>query len=249
MKLSEIWETVGARFPRKIRLLKKWKFWILINEEAYCIAEYFRFKLTRLDASHIQMGFPNESLGYWKKKWKEKGLGYVLVEKILSENEELTEVPKEMFRIIEVEEGIYTEWLFQMNLEDYELTKARILGLARLGLEEKPVQNFLLKEKLESIHTDILRLFLRLPKQERMYMRETIERLLLAILGDTYAFMYKLSDRKILIQKIQSQAMIVREYLKHLYQMGLIRNDTVYLNFQDRFVEIFKMCKGIDNRL
>jgi len=27
----------------------------------------------------------------------------------LSENEELTEVPKEMFRIIEVEEGIYTE--------------------------------------------------------------------------------------------------------------------------------------------
>lgn len=130
-----------------------------------------------------------------------------------------------------------------MNLEDYELTKARILGLAKLGLEEKPVQNFLLKEKLESIHTDLLRLFLRLPKQERMYMRETIERLLLSILGDVYAFMYKLSDRKILIKQIQSQSLIVREHMKHLYQMGMIRNDTVYLDFQDRFVEIFKMCK------
>lgn len=61
MKISAFWHQLGLQYPGKFRFIKKGQFWILVNEEAYVIAEYFHFKLTKLDSEHIQMGFPVKS--------------------------------------------------------------------------------------------------------------------------------------------------------------------------------------------
>lgn len=115
------------------------------------------------------MGFPIESTGYWKKKFIEKKIAFVFVSRSVDDEGNRTQV------IEATGEGGYISELQRIDLEAYSLAQERILCLARAGLEEKPVQNFLLKEKLESIHVDLLKLFLRLPKEERKFLREAIE--------------------------------------------------------------------------
>jgi hypothetical protein len=244
MKLSAIWQRIGEIYPKKIRIIQKWVFWICINEEAYFIAKYFNLKLTKLDFQNIKAWFPDEYIKKWKQRFLDKWLWFIFCKKI---NSDQLQDKGNWFEIIEIVEGKYFNEITSINLEDYELTKQRILGLASLWLEEKHVPNFLLKEKAESLYIDLIKLFMRTPKQERMYIREKIEKLFLEILENIYCFMYNIWDRKTNIDKLFNTCLLNREFIRFLYKIGIIQKDTVYLDMQEKWLEILKICKWIKN--
>jgi hypothetical protein len=61
MKIKEIYEKLLKDYPNKIKIFKKWIFWIILEEEAFFMAKYFSFKITSLDKETIKIWFPESS--------------------------------------------------------------------------------------------------------------------------------------------------------------------------------------------
>ncbi len=76
------------------------------------------------------------------------------------------------------------------DIEDYLLTSTRILEKDITRKEEK-TKNFLLKDKLEELFCLLQEILLRLPKKERYFLREKIERNFLELLEKVYQYMYQ----------------------------------------------------------
>lgn len=236
MKISNQIKELVWKYDNKLKIIKKWIFWILLDEEAFFMSKYFNMKLTKLDKETIKVWFPDQNKDKWLDILENKGLWYVL---FILQN----------WKLIEVK---LVNWLhfwkkYQINIEDYNFTKDRILQLSKLWIEEKNEKNFLLKDKLEEVFILIVSILMRLPKKERYYLRSKIETLFLDILEKVYRYMYNLSERKELIKSIFSEVMIVREFCRFLYKDQKITNANVYANLWERFTEILKISKWIIN--
>lgn len=106
-------------------------------------------------------------------------------------------------------------------------------------------RNFLLKDKLEDIFILLQGLLLRLPKKERYFIREKIERNFLDLLEKVYRYMYDKQAREILASELMYDVMVVREFTRFLYMTGKITNDNVYLDLSGRWVEVLKIVKAL----
>ncbi|MDD5770415.1 MAG: hypothetical protein PHE25_05595 [Candidatus Gracilibacteria bacterium] len=186
MKIKEFYENMHCKYPNKLKIFKKGIFWILLEEEAFFMSKYFNFKITSLDKSTIKIGFPNSSKSKWLKTLNDKDIGYILIEKPKDED----------FKILQITIGDYYSSIFSINLEDFLLTKDRILGLKKFDLEDKNEKNFLLQIKIEELYLLMSQLFIKLPKKERFYFRDKIERIFLDTLEILYKYKYNLDDRK-----------------------------------------------------
>lgn len=237
MKAKEFIASLSDKYNNKLKIIKKWIFRIMINEDAFFIHKNFNFKLTILDKNNIQVWFPESSKEKWLKIFQEKNIAYFVFQKIDKSYETL-----EFFNWKE-----YTN-LFNFDIEDYTFTRERILWLKKLWLEEKNESNFLLKDKLEDIYVLFIELIMKLPKKDRYFLREKIERLFLNLFEDVYSYMYNLGDRKEELQNIFKNSMLLREYFRLLYKIWKIKNENVYLDIWDRWIEVLKICKWIKSK-
>jgi len=228
--------------PFQLKLFKKGIFWILLNEESFFIAKYFSLKITPHDKQHVKVGFPLSSQKRWLGELEKHGLGYVLIDKYQTPDGETKR------KIIDQIPGKYYNTLLQINLQEYELTRQRILWLGRIWLEEKQQRNFLLKDKIEEMYLIVSQRLIKMPKIERRYFREKIERIMIDVLWDVYEYMYFPTKRRESIKRIQESIFVVREYTRFLYSMGKIKNDTVFLNAGEKWVEILKIVKTLENK-
>lgn len=233
MKIKNMYLVLSKKYSNSIKIIKKWIFWIALDEEAYFMAKTFHLKITKLDKETIKVWFPDTSKTKWLNIFKNNNLAYILINKVLDN-----------YEIVDIQKWSYIKY----NLEDYELTKDRILSLKKLDIEEKNEKNFLLKDKLEHIYLLTSELLLKLPKKERYYFRDKIEKVFMDLLFDVYSYMYNLWDRKILIGEIFKKSLILREYGRFLYKLWKIKNDTVFLDIWDKWTEVLKICKGIQNK-
>jgi len=234
MKISEFVNNLWDKYNGKLKIIKKWIFWILLNEDAFFMSKIFNFKITILDKQTIKIWFPDWSKEKWLSTFKEKNISYILFEK----------KDKEFKKVDEYKANKYTN-LFSIDIEDYNLSRDRILWLNKIGFEEKNEKNFLLKDKLEDIYVIYLDLLLKLPKKERYFLREKIERLFLNLFEQVYVYMYNLWERIVVIQKIFDKVLILREFNRLLYKMWKIKNDNIYLDLWEKWIEILKICKWI----
>ncbi len=237
MKIKEIYEKLLTDYPNKLKIFKKWIFWILLEEEAFFMWKFFNFKITQLDKETIKIWFPDWSKNKWLKILDEKNIWYILVEKKW-DNYQINHISKWK---------CYNDF-FSINLEDFLLTKERILGLNKIWLEDKNEKNFLLQIKIEELYMILSELLIKLPKKQRYFFREKLEKIFLDNLELIYKYKYDLDDRKILIQKIFSYSLILREFCRMLYNNSIIKNDNVYLDLWDRWIEVLKICKSIKNK-
>jgi len=60
-----------------------------------------------------------------------------------------------------------------------------------IQVKTQKTQNFLLKDKLEELFCMLQEILLRLPKKERYFLREKIERNFLTLLEKVYQYMYQ----------------------------------------------------------
>jgi len=234
MKVKEFVLSLWKKYDNKLKIIKKWIFWILINEDAFFLSKSYNLKITVLDRETIKVWFPDGSKEKWLNIFKEKKLAYALFE-------------KEGNIYIETEFFQWKEYIsiFDFNIEDY---KERILWLKKLWLEEKNESNFLLKEKVEEIYILSTELLLRLPKKERYFLREKIERIFLDLLENIYSYMYKLWDRHVELEYIFKDCILLREYFRLLYKIWKIKNENVYLDIWDKWIEVLKICKWIKSK-
>ena len=65
MKIIQIYEFLWKKYQNKLRIIKKWIFWVILNEEAFFISKIFHFKLTKLDKETIKIWFPDWSKDKW----------------------------------------------------------------------------------------------------------------------------------------------------------------------------------------
>lgn len=201
------------------------------------MSKYFNMKLTVLDKETIKIGFPDGSKEKWLNNLKEKNISYILFEKKNNIFEEVKKYSNKSFSDI-----------YRIDLEDYKFTNERILWLKKIWIEQKNERNFLLKDKLENIYIILLDLLMKLPKKERYFLREKIEKIFLDLFELIYEYMYDLWDRKILIKEVFKKVMILREFTRFLYKMWKLKNDNVYLDLWNFWVEILKICKWIMNK-
>lgn len=241
MKISFLRDKYKSQYPNKIKIIRKGVFWIILNEEAFFMAKYFNFKITKLDNENIKIWFPLSSEKVRLKKLDEKWVWYLLIDK---ESKEWWE-----YFIKEVKMWNYFNLIFSINIEDYELTKKRILWLALLWLEEKNTKNFLLKDKLEELYVLLSHRLIKMPRKERYFFREKIERVYIDMLQDVYKYMYNVWDRTNLIKNIFDDILILREFTRFLYFIGKIKNDNAFLDMWERWIEVMKICKWIKNKI
>lgn len=148
----------------------------------------------------------------------------------------------------------YQKWkyildVFHINIEDYNLTKERILWLNKLSLEEKSIPNFLLEQKLQDLYILSLDLLLRLPKKQRYFFREKIERLFFDTFEIVFKYKYNLWERNIFITEIFNNTLLLKEFFRMFYNIWKIKWDIFYLDIWERFVEILKICKSVKNKI
>lgn len=234
MKISEFIDSLWDKYNSHIKIVKKWIFWVILNEEAFFFSKYFNMKLTVLDTKTIKVWFPDWSKNKWINILEENNISYILFEKINGGYNKTKIFASKQFSSI-----------YKIDLEDYNFTKNRLLWLNKIWLEDKNEHNFLLKDKLEDIYMILLELLLKLPKKERYFFREKIEKQFLDLFEQVYIYMYNLWDRKIIIKNIFNITMILREFTRFLYKLWKIKNDNVYLDLWDKWIEILKICKGI----
>lgn len=234
MKIIEIYDYLWQKYQNKLRIIKKGIFWILLNEEAFFIAKTLNFKITALDKQNIKVWFPDNNKDKWLKVLENKWLWFVLYDK------------KNDFEFIK-KWNYYTK-IFLLHQEDYNLTRERVLQLKEFNLEEKNIKNFLLKDKYEKLYFDIIDWSLRLPKKDRYFIREHIEKKFLFALDWVYSYMYNLWERKELIQNIFSQTLLIREFLRFFYKRWYILKDMVFVDFSSQILEILKISKALINK-
>lgn len=237
MKIKDIYTELQDKYKWKLKIFKKWIFWILLEEEAFFMSKVFHFKITSLDKNTIKIWFPDQSKNKWLKFLDEKNISYVLIEKNLND-----------FWVIHIKKWDSYQDIFRVDLEDFELTKQRVLWLKKLDLEDKNEKNFLLQNKIEDLYIILSKLLIKLPKKERFYFRDKLEKIFLDTLELVYRYKYNLWDRSSLIELIFSNSIILREYCRMLYNLSIINNDNIYLDIWEKWVEILKICKWIKNR-
>lgn len=237
MKIKDFILSLKSDYDFKLKIVKKGIFRILIDSDAFFVSKMFNLKITILDKETIKVWFPDWSKNKWLSIFREKNISYIMYEK----DEWFY---KEVWKYLAKN---YTD-IFQFNLEDYDLTRARILGLNKIWIEYKNEKNFLLKDKAEDIYIIISSLLMKLPKKERYYFREKVEKIFMNLFEDIYKYMFNLWDRSILIENIFSASIILREYFRFLYKIWIIKNDNIFIDLWDRWVEILKICKWIKNK-
>ena len=237
MKIKDIYINLQEKYKWKLKIFKKWIFWIILEEEAFFMSKVFHFKITSLDKNTIKIWFPDQSKNKWLKVLDEKNISYVLIEKNLDD-----------FQVIHIKNWNPYPDIFKVDLEDFELTKQRVLWLKKLDLEDKNEKNFLLQNKIEDLYIILSKLLIKLPKKERFYFRDKLEKIFLDTLELVYRYKYNLWDRSSLIELIFSNSIILREYCRMLYNLSIINNDNIYLDIWEKWVEILKICKWIKNR-
>ena len=237
MKISEFINELWEKYNPYLKIVKKWIFWICINENAFFMSKYFNMKLSVLDKQSIKIWFPDGSKQKWLNNLMQNNISFVLFEK-----------KNDSFEEIEKYKAKNHLDIYKIDLSDYKFTRERILWLNQIWIEDKNERNFLLKDKLENIYIILLDLLMKLPKKERYFLRGKIEKIFLDLLELIYEYMYDLWDRKILIKDIFKKVMILREFTRFLYKMWKIKNDNVYLELWDKWIEILKICRGIMNK-
>lgn len=235
MKISDYYNKIIDK--KELKIFKKWIFWILLNEEAFFMAKYFNFKITKLDKENIKIWFPDSSINKRLEILRNKNIWSILIEK-----------QDDKFLETQTNKWNHFSSIFNLNIEDYILTRDRILSLNKLNLEDKNEKNFLLKEKLENIYIISSNLLMKLPKKQRYYFREKFERIFMDLFEYIYKYMYNLEDRKMAIEKIFSSSIILREYSRFFYKIWIIKNDNVYMDLWDKWIEILKICKWIKSK-
>jgi hypothetical protein len=86
MKISAIVEEYHNKYPNKLKIIRKGIFRVLLDHEAFFVGKYFSMKLTKHDKQHIKVGFPISSQAHRLQQFKEKGLGYVLIDKVSNDS-------------------------------------------------------------------------------------------------------------------------------------------------------------------
>jgi hypothetical protein len=132
MKIKDFINSLEKDYDFKLKIIKKWIFWILINEDAFFFSNFFHLKITILDKQTIKVWFPDGSKQKWLSILKQNNLAYTLYEK-----EDW--VYKEIWKNLWIR---YTD-IFKFDLEDYNLTKERILWLNKVWFEEKKEKKIL----------------------------------------------------------------------------------------------------------
>jgi hypothetical protein len=168
---------------------------------------------------------------------QEKGIWYILFEK---QNSTYIETA----RFLSNNYCVY----FSIDLDDYNLTKNRVLWLNKLWIEDKSEKNFLLKDKAEDIYIQFVSFVLTFSKKERYFFREKLERLFLDLFEYIYKYMYNLWDRKELIEIIFNKVMILREFYRLLYKIWKVKNHNIYLELWGKWIELLKICKWIKSK-
>lgn len=234
MKLSVLYEDLKSSYPKSLKIIQKWAFCIFINSEGFALSKRYNLKLTKLDRDSIKAWVPITALDKWLNIFIKDELSFVLIWK-----------EKEIVR--------YQKWkyildVFHINIEDYNLTKERILWLNKLSLEEKSISNFLLEQKLQDLYILSLDLLLRLPKKQRYFFREKIERLFFDTFEIVFKYKYNLWERNIFITEIFNNTLLLKEFFRMFYNTWKIKWDIFYLDIWEKFVEILKICKSIKNK-
>ena len=238
MKISEFLQKHESKFPGYIQLIKKWTFYIAVNEQAYFLSKYFNMKITKLDKNTIKVWFPVWSKTKWTNILKKYQISYVIYEK---NGEEYVVVEK-------YDEKKYNE-VFQINVEDYKFTYDRILQNSVVKLEEKNEKNFLLQEKLEEFYIILLEFLIKMPAKERYFIRQHIELLFFKIYDKVVLYKYNLEQRSELSNEIFTNTMLLREYIRFLNKIWKIKKEGVFLDMWWKIVEVLKILKVIKNRL
>lgn len=238
MKLKQVYEEFNKKYIWKIKIIKKWIFWIILEEEAYFINKVFHLKLTKLDKDTIKVWFPESSLNKWLNILKEKWLWYILVQKF--ENN---------YKVIQSYNWESLKNNYSINIEEYHNTKNRVLQLFDIGIEINEQKNFLLEKKAEDLYDLCLNFLIKIPFKTRYFIREKIEKNFLLVLEEIYKYKYNLSDRKILINSIFNNIMILKDFFRLILIISYKNNDWFYIDIQNRFVEILQICKTIKNKI
>lgn len=234
MKLSVLYEDLKSSYPKSLKIIQKWAFCIFINSESFALSKRYNLKLTKLDRDSIKAWVPVTALDKWLDIFIKDELSFVLIWK-----------DKE---VLKYQTGKYLLDIFHINIEDYKLTKERILWLNKLSLEEKSVPNFLLEQKLQDVYILSLDLLLRLPKKQRYFFREKIERLFFDTFELVFKYKYNLWERNIFITEIFNNTLLLKEFFRMFYNTWKIKWDIFYLDIWDKFIEILKICKSVKNK-
>jgi len=120
MKISAVYDEYQDIYPHKLKIIKEGIFRILLDHEAFFVAKYFSMKMTKHDRQHIKVGFPVSSQRHRLEQFAHHGLGYVLIDKTGT-------APDKIYQVIQDNKGKYYQKIFSIDLQDYELTKNRIL--------------------------------------------------------------------------------------------------------------------------
>jgi hypothetical protein len=230
MRISEYHASVLAvRYPRHLKCVRKGAFYILLSEEAFFLSEKFSFRLTPLDRSTVRVGFPANSLEKWKRAFFDAGWAFVL-----SRGDECEEFP-----------GTYPLAGNPVDAEAYSLVRARILRLGSVGLEDRETKKFLLKERAEELFLITNGFLMKIPKKERYFLREKIERSMIGILDSIYRYSYLVSERPRLAESVFAEILVFREFVRLVRHMGHLGKDAVYLDVSERCVEMLKIAKAL----
>lgn len=231
-KIAIFHESIKSwKFSGYFKFFKKWNFFILLDEEAFCFSKLFSFKLTWLGKNHIKIGFPCSSKEKWSEKLKKADYSFVIFD---NESKVLSEY----------------EWKisFNVDISDYMIAFKRILTLDKLDIEDEKQKNFLLKQKLEDIYKKMSFFIMKFPKKERFYLREKIEKQMIDILHDTYIFAYEPKSRKDKSKDIFQKLLILRDFFRLAYNISNHLKDTVYLDLSNDLIEVLKITKTLINK-
>ena len=239
MKIKDVWSGFNSKYLTNVKLIKKWIFWVALCEEAFFLSKYFNLKLTKLDKETIKVWFPDSSLKTWIERLQKLNIWIVLISKNTDTNE---------YELIKVYEGKSYAQKYPVNVEDYTLTKDRILWLNKIWLEEKKWNDFLLKNKIEEIYVLLSSWLIKLPRKERYYFRDKIERLYMDLLEDIYKYMYNIWSRKDSMQNVFDKVLVIREFSRLLYTMWIKNSDLSFLDLWERWLEVLKISKTIINK-
>ncbi len=239
MKIKDVWSSFDSKYKTKIKLIKKWIFWIAIWEEAFFLSKYFNLKLTKLDKENIKVWFPDNSLKDWITRLQNLKIWIVLISKNKNEDE---------YKLVKSYDGNPYSDKYSVNVEDYTLTKDRILWLYKIWLEEKKWNEFLLKNKVEEVYTLLSTWLMKMPRKERYYFRDKIERLYMDLLEDIYKYMYNIWNRKEVMENVFNKVLVIREFSRLLYTMWIKNSESSFLDLWERWLEILKIAKTIINK-
>lgn len=230
MKISQFFESLSDSERNSLSIIEKGGFYILLREDAFFFAKIYSFKLTKLDRDSIKVGFPKTSKHKWLTRLRENNISYKVYSK-LWEN-------------FSAQESFVWSFQISYDIEDFLLTSKRILGKEK-SIKTQKNQNFLLKDKLEELFSILQEILLRLPKKERYFLREKIERNFLNLLEKIYQYMYQKELRDELSQKFMGEILVLREFTRFLYMSGKLRNENVYFDLWERWIDICKIVKWL----